>query len=508
MHIKKILIVNPAAPPSFWGFDGVNSYLGIRYAHGSLALVTLAAMVPAGIQVHLLDERARMLAQPDLDWADAVFVTGMNISREAIGRIVKAARAASKPAVVGGPFVSSEPDAPEFEGASVFVGEAIDWPTWRAMLADLEAGKLLPRYVAAKNPPIAQSPVPRFDLWNFADFADAMLQTTIGCPFRCDFCGVWKLHGRPRTKSPEQITAELSALYRAGYRGKVFIADDNFNGDCAAAKRTAETMLAWQKRHGFPFAFYTQADLRLAKEQDLARLMVEAGFDTVFVGIESPSTAALEQMGKKQNIGIDVENAVADLRAIGLRVQAGFIIGNDGETPAAFDAMRRFVDLLAIPRAMVGLRVALKGTDLHAKMEAQGRLMPMDESDQMASTNIRPDAMSPAELIARHRALIAELYHPSAFFRRAERELDDWRKKLALPARWRDLRAALLSALRQGLFSDYRVEYWRFLARVFRKNPSKIGSAIAEAVVFSHFHGYARRLEAMLGPTLEAALRA
>lgn len=507
MHIHKILIVNPQAPKSssFWGFEGVNAFLGVKSAHGSLALATLAALVPSDMEVETLDESVRVLAQSDLDRCDAVFVTGMTISRVSIDRIVKAAIAAGKPVVVGGPFASSEPDAPEFFGASVFVGEGIDRKTWLEMIADLERGQLRSRYEAMRSPPITASPVPRFDLWNLGDFSDAMIQTTIGCPYHCDFCGVWTLHGAPRTKEPAQVEAEFSALYRTGYRGGLFVADDNYGGNPKAALRTAQVIRDWQKRHGFPFACYTQVSIGLAKNDELVNTMADAGFTAVFLGLESPSNTTLAGMGKNHNVGVDVPAAITKLRRAGLRVHAGFIVGNEGETTAAFAAMAEFVERLAIPRAMVGMRVALKGTVLHANMEKQGRLLAESAGDQMASTNIRPDAMSLDELLEGHRALIAKLFAPAAYFRRVERELAEWKMIRSFPIKRRDLRAALLSVLRQGVLSDYRAAYWRFIANVLRKHPSKIGTAIASAVVFSHFWGYTRHLESERVPTLETA---
>jgi len=507
MHIQKILIISPRTPRTYWSFHGVFRFLGIKSAHGSLVLITLAALLPKKYLLRLIDMNTDDLSPSDIAWADAVFVTGWDIHRQEIAALIGRCNAMRKPVVVGGAFATAMPDAHELAGASsVFVGEAIDRPTLERLLADLEAGNPERRYTAARRPPISQSPIPRFDLWNFRKFADATIQLTCGCPFRCEFCAEWKTFGAPRCKAPAQVLAELQALYDAGYRGGVFVVDDNSIGNERVAQEVVQAMLGWQMDHGSPFGFYGQADLRLADNENLARLMAAAGFRSMFIGIESPSDASLRRMGKNQNVGVDIAAAFTRLRAWGIEPQCGLMIGNDEDDESSFARMETFVQQMGAARSMLGICVAMEGTDLHARVSGEGRLMSGTVGDQFKVTNIRPKHMSLAQLVAGHRRVLDAIYDAAAYFERARRGLRELAPVHRYPASLRELRAAGLSIALQGVLAPYRREYWKFMLAVALDDPRKLGRAFAAAVVYAHFHSYTQELRNGLGSLLEHIL--
>jgi radical SAM superfamily enzyme YgiQ (UPF0313 family) len=508
MNINNILIVSPRTPGTYWNFQGVFPFLGIKSAHGSLALITLAALFPKRYLLRLIDMNTNELLPSDIAWADAVFITGWDIHRQEIAELVRLCVRMNKPVVVGGSFATVTPDAPELKGAnSVFVGEAIEHAAFSRLLSDLEAGSLEKRYVAARRPSLNQSPIPRFDLWNFRKFADATIQFCCGCPFHCEFCAEWKTFGAPRYKEPAQVIAELQALHDAGYRGGVFVVDDNFIGIERSAWNVTQAILGWQMKHGFPFGFYGQSDLRLTNNKVLAQLMASAGFRSMFIGLESPSDSSLSKMGKKQNVGVDVAAAFTRLRGWGIEPQCGLMIGNEEDDKNSFSKMEEFVRKVGAARSMLGICVAMEGTDLHERANREGRLMSGMVGDQFKVTNIRPKHMSLVELVAGHRRVLDAIYDAVAYFERSRRGLRELKPVHQYPLNLRELRAAGLSVVLQGILAPYRAEYWKFMLGVALDDPRKLGRAFAAAVVYAHFYGYTRELREGLGPLLEQIIK-
>jgi len=504
MLVNNILIVNPKTPTTYWSFDKVFPFLGIKSAHSSLTLVTLAALVPKKYFCRLIDMNTDELTDYDIGWADAVLLTGWDIHREEMRGLIWRCNSYGKPVIVGGPFASTTPDAQELSSASaVFVGEAIDRKTFATLFSDLGSGSLKKRYQAAARLPLSASPVPLFELLNFKKFADVTMQVSCGCPFRCEFCAEWKIAGAPRYKDEAQFLTELDALYRTKFRGSVFIVDDNYIGNAPAALGMTKAIGDWQIRHKFPFSFYVQGDLRLADNEELARLMASAGFRAMFIGVESPSNATLVKMGKKQNVGIDVPAAFSRLRSWGIEPQCGLIVGNDDDDHESFGAMETLAREASAPRSMLGICVAMEGTDLRRRIEREGRLLQGEVGDQFDCTNIQPKHMSLSELVSGHRMLLEKIYSPDAYFARSFRSIKELKLVHRFPVGLREIRAAVLSLLFQGILAPYRGEYWKFLFKVLFHDPRKIGQMFAAAVVYAHFYGYTRELLRGLPALLE-----
>lgn len=492
----KILLIQPWGGESFWGLEQAARLIAKTAATAPLGLITLAAILGREEDIfkfRLVDMGFQRLRERDIMWADVIMLTGMIVHKKAIAEVLRRVHG-RKPTVVGGPFASSAPHAKELILAtSVVVGEVEDQTVIKALVADLKAPRNLKKWYRAhwvNKPDLRQSPCPRFDLLKRGAYVALSIQTSRGCQHRCKFCEVWRLFGlTPRYKDPQQVVAELQAIWATGYRGNVFVVDDNLINSPARARDILGAMLDWQNERGHPFLFYTQTDIKIASHDNagLPELMVEVGFFAVFIGIESVSQEALEEVGKKQNVGIDVVKAVARLRALGLLVYAGIIVGFNTDKPEIFKRMAEFIEACNISMAMVNMLIALPGTVLYDEMKLEGLLLAETSGDSAETPNFYP-AMGFKELLAGYRFLVEKLYDPRVFFARAIREIDEWAQGRQRRTRVREYAAALRSAFHQGVNARYRRDYWRFLRRFV--GTGKLARAIAVAIYYYHLYGY------------------
>ncbi|MFA6474667.1 MAG: B12-binding domain-containing radical SAM protein [Patescibacteria group bacterium] len=508
MFIKtpRILLVQPLTPPSYWGFQESVKFLGARAALPPLPLITVAGLLPRQWQYRLVDLNIETLTDKDLQWADYVLLTGMIIHRDSMKEVLARCRAIGVKTIVGGPFVSSSPDASELTDADTrVIGELEDQTLLATLVSDLRSRALRATYRAHAFPDLGYCRVPRFDLLDVSAYTSLSIQVSRGCPHRCEFCNVRMLNGnRPRYKSTEEARAELDAVYATGFQGNVFIVDDNFIGNVYAVMPVLDTIVAWQLSHHFPFLFYTEADIRLADMPELVNYLVSAGFFAVFIGFESPSKEALEGAKKHQNLKIDPVQAVSVLRQHGLLVYGGFIVGFDSDGPDCFDATVEFVEKCAVDFAMVGMLMAIPGTPLYDRLAQEGRLRTDDSGDQFAETNVIPLRMTQRQLVAGYRKLLQQIYNPSRFFARAARGLREWTPRVHRPYTWQEVGAVFRSFWWQGVLAPYRLAYWRFILQVTFNNPANFGRAIAIAASGYHFFAYTREV---VVPRLIAAER-
>lgn len=492
----KILLVQPQAPTSYWSFDKAIRFMGAKAVMPPLSLITVAGLLPQTWQFRLVDENIERLTDRDIQWADYVFVSGMIVHRVAIQRVLEQVKRMGVSSVVGGPFVTSLPEAPELKLASARVlGELEDQEFVANLVNDLVNHTLQPVYHGTDKPSLAQAPVPRFDLLNWRSYNSLAIQMSRGCPHQCEFCDIIVMYGRrPRYKTAEQVLAELTAIYELGYRGNVFIVDDNFIGNIKLVEMLLEPLQAWQEARGFPFQFYTEADMRLARLATLMDRMVQAGFFAVFMGIESPSEAALLEVKKGQNTKIDLVESIHEIRRHGLLIYGGFIVGFDHDGPEAFEAMVQFVEAAAVDFAMVGTLIALAGTPLEARLAREGRLTYVSDGDHFKLTNVIPLKLTQLELVRGYRWVLERLYAPGAYFSRARRALEEWHPGVVRTTTWRELKVVPKSFVLQGMVASYRREYWRFMVWVKLHRPKALPRAFAMAVSYAHFYYYTRRV--------------
>ena len=461
----RALLVQAATPPTYWGYQHSLPFIAKRATLPPLGIATLAAHLPESWELRLRDLHLGPLADEDLAWADAVLVSGMLVQARSMREVLARARRLGKLAVAGGPAPTTSPGAFP-EATHVFQGEA-EGRLDRLVAALERPGSVAERVLSPpglERPDLAIARVPRFDLLDLDAYATFAIQVSRGCPFTCEFCDIIEVFGRaPRVKSPAQVVAELEALRRLGARGPLFLVDDNFIGNRKAVARILPEVAAWQRAHGTPFDLLTEASLDLASEPALLGAMVDAGFNAVFVGIETPNPRSLEEAKKHQNLRSDPAEAVRTLTRAGLEVFAGFIVGFDGDDETIFDRQREFISSLPIPRAMVGTLTALPGTQLWRRLEREGRLRRRATGDQFERPNFEP-AMGEETLVAGYRALLASLYTDEAYYARCARHLDE------APIRSPALRPGAASALgravwRIGIAGRRRWRFWRLVAR-------------------------------------------
>jgi radical SAM superfamily enzyme YgiQ (UPF0313 family) len=507
----RALLVQPRSPVTYWSYEHSLPFIGKATTLPPLGLVTLAALLPQRWTLRLRDLNVAPLEDADLEWAEVVLLSGMLVQVDSMREVLRRAGAAGRRTVVGGPAVSSSPE--QFDLADhLFLGEAEGRLT--LLVHVLEApGPSAPRLLSppgGDQPPLALARVPRFDLLEVHRYANQALQYSRGCPFHCEFCDIVELYGNvPRVKSPAQVVAELDAIHACGARGTLFFVDDNFVGNRREVARLLPALLAWQEAHGFPFEFLTEASVDLATHPELVEGMVAAGFSAVFLGIETPSGAALQEAGKTQNLRMPQERAVELLTRAGLEVFAGFIVGFDSDGPDIFDRQLEFISNLPIPRAMVGVLTALPGTKLRRRLEQQGRLRPElpASGDAFARPNFVP-VMDERALLLGYRRLLAALYDADGYYRRCTAHLTQTRFRkgvTALGSARQGAMAFLRAVWGIGLRGPRRAHFWRLLLVAVRIGRVAVPRAVTLAIVGESLIRYSH--EVVL-PRLDQALAA
>ncbi len=518
MHV---LLVYPTFPKTFWSFDRALELVDRKVLLPPLGLLTVAALLPQSWQFRLVDRNVRDLGDDDWGWADLVILSAMLVQKRDLEAQIRRAKAHGLPVAVGGPYASSTPDAPELALADFLLldeGELSLPPFVQA----LERGERSGRFGAAgEKPDITASPVPRFDLLDRQAYDSMAVQFSRGCPFQCEFCDIIVLYGRrPRTKTPRQFLAELDALRDTGWRGQVFLVDDNFIGNKRNVNLLLPELLDWQRRHDFPFSFITEASIDLATDPDLLDTMAACRFGSVFLGIETPDTGSLTTAKKLQNTRSSLEQAVATITSHGLEVMAGFILGFDGETPGAGERITAFVIATGIPVAMLGVLQALPGTALWHRLEREGRLLHLeaqfDEGVQTNLLNFRPTRPI-EEIAAEFVAAFSTLYEPQAYLERVFRYcrtlgLPSWQRQRTGARRWwpelprrGELKGLLTLLWRQGVVSECRWLFWRRLLQIAVERPRLLKAYLRLLVLSEHFLDYRTVVRDQVAAQLEWA---
>lgn len=493
-----ILLVYPKYPETFWSFKYALKFVSRKSSNPPLGLLTVAAMLPSAWSQKLVDLNVKPLRDADLRWADYVFLSAITIQKYSVLDIIRRCRLAGVKIVAGGPLFTEEREA--FAGSidHLVLNEAE--VTLPAFLRDLAQGKPQPLYTSDTFADLAQTPVPRWDLINPGDYATLNVQYSRGCPFHCDFCDITLLFGRsPRAKSTPQMLAELDALYRRGWRGGVFLVDDNFIGNKAALARDLLPAIAdWMQQHGRPFTFLTQASINLADDDELMRLMTAAGFTAVFVGIETPDEASLSECAKTQNRNRDLIACVEKLHRAGLQVHAGFIVGFDHDPPSIFERQIHFIQASGIVTAMISLLNALRGTQLYQRLEKENRLVRGPTGDNTDySLNFVPK-MNASVLLEGYQNIIRKIYSPKYYYARVRKFLTTYHAagRQTIHCDFRRIGALLKSFWFLGFIGRERFYYWNLLAWSLLRKPRSFSLAVTCAIYGFHYRKvFARRLK-------------
>ncbi len=482
----KILFVYPEFPDTFWSFKHALKFIKKKAGAPPLGLLTVAAMLPAKWEKQLVDLNVTNLTDGDMAWADYVFISAMVVQRESAHAVIHRCKTAGVKVVAGGPLFTMEYE--QFPDVDYFVlNEAEE--TLAPFLLDLLQGRARRVYSSDKFPDMHQTPVP---LWQMADlkhYDTISIQFSRGCPFNCDFCNVTTLLGhRPRTKTAAQIIAELDSLYALGWRKSVFFVDDNFIGNKKQIKsEVLPALIEWRKGK-IGMSFSTEASINLADDLELLKLMVEAGFETVFVGIETPNEDSLAECGKNQNKGRDLVESVKRLQRAGLQVQGGFIVGFDNDSPSIFQQQIDFIQKSGIVTAMVGLLQAPLGTRLYERMQKEGRLVNEFSGDNVdGSTNIIP-RMGLEPLREGYREILSHIYAPKFYYERVLTFLREYPPpKIKVQFEPQYILALWRSIYHLGIHGVERAHYWRLFFWTLFRRPRLFPLAITFAIYGFHF---------------------
>ena len=482
----KILLIYPEFPDTFWSFKHALKFIRKKAALPPLGLITLAAMLPKDWSKRLVDVNVRKLSEKDLAWADCAFISAMVAQREAARETIARCKAAGLKVIAGGPLFTSENE--NFEDVDHFVLNEAEI-TLPLFLADLEMGRARHIYETTEFCDIRETPAPMWELADLKRYASMSIQFSRGCPFNCEFCNVTALFGhRPRIKTAEQIIVELDGLYDLGWRGQIFFVDDNFIGNKKYLKtQLLPALIEWQRdKKGIPF--YTEASVNLADDEPLMEMMVEAGFDTVFIGIETPDNECLAECNKKQNRNRDLMESVKRIQHSGLQVQGGFIVGFDNDSQSIFQRQIDFIQNSGIVTAMVGLLQAPAGTKLHERLKQEGRLFGDMSGDNVdGTTNIIP-RMDLKVLHSGYKNIMCHIYSPKHYYARIRTFLREYKApKVELSMDFQRFMAFFRSNIRLGILGKERFQYWKLLLWTLFRRPGLFPLAITLAIYGHHF---------------------
>lgn len=483
-----ILLVYPKYPDTFWSFKYALKFISKKASLPPLGLLTVAAMLPTEWEKKLVDMNVTALKDEDILWADYVFISAMSVQKDSAQAVIARCKSLGRPTVAGGPLFTAGYE--EFEDVDHLVLNEAEL-TLPPFLDDLSKGQAKHLYTSSQWADITTTPLPLWQLINPKHYASINIQYSRGCPYDCDFCDITVLYGRrPRTKNKEQVIAELESLYSLGWRGGVFVVDDNFIGNKAKLKREIlPAIIEWMERRKRPFTLFTEASINLADDEELMRLMGRAGFNRVFVGIETPNEESLAECGKIQNQNRNLIASIKKIHAFGMEVQGGFIVGFDSDPASIFEKVVEFVQESGIITAMVGLLNAPKGTKLYQRLIQEGRLLSAFTGNNTdLSINFIP-AMGCEALIRGYKSIVNTIYSPKQYYARVKQFLKDYKPLQTAEFRVRrvDLQAFVKSVVILGIIGKERIHYWKlFFWSLFRR-PKLFPLAITFSIYGFHF---------------------
>ncbi len=490
----KILLVYPQYPDTFWSFKHALKFISKKAAFPPLGLLTVAAMLPEEWEKKLIDMNTTSLTDKDIKWADYIFISAMAVQIDSVRTAINKCRNLGARIVAGGPLFTMQHE--EFDGVDHFVLNEAEI-TLPPFLEDLKNGCAKHIYTSGEYPNMDMIPIPSWELTDKKRYSSMSIQYSRGCPFDCEFCDIVVLNGhKPRTKGKDHLLRELDALYNLGWRSSVFIVDDNFIGNKRKLKaEILPAIIEWMKTKKHPFSLFTEASINLADDDELLRLMVEAGFDTVFVGIESPNEESLTECGKSQNRKRDMVTSVKKLQNYGLQVHGGFIVGFDNDPTSIFEHQINFIQKSGIVTAMVGLLNAPPGTKLYRRLKGENRLLKNFSGDNTdCSMNFIPK-MNYESLINGYQKILDNIYAPKQYYERIKTFLREYKPRQGKTnnPRFIHIRAFAKSMWFIGLKEKGRRYYWRLLAWTLVRRPRSFPLSVTLAIYGFHFRKVVER---------------
>ncbi len=483
----KILLINPEIPLTFWSFKNALKFISKKAILPPLGLLTVAAMLPRNWETKLIDMSTTKLRDRDIRWADYVFVTAMLIQRKSADQVIERCRKIGAKVVAGGHLFTTLPEKYLHVDHLVLKEAELTLPLF---IRDLQKGCPRELYTTHEKADLHETPIPLWNLIDMKKYALMSIQYSRGCPFDCDFCDVTRLFGhRMRTKTADQVLDELERLYSLGWKDGVFFVDDNFIGNKAHLKtELLPAVIGWMQRRRYPFSFNTQASINIADDEELMELMVNASFDCVFIGIETPNQDSLTECNKVQNKGRDLVACVKKIQRSGMEVQGGFILGFDSDRTSVFDSLIHFIQQSGVVTAMVGLLNAPRGTKLYLRLMTENRLSKDATGDNTDfSMNFIPK-MKIEELLKGYRKVVSTIYSPSNYYERIMTFLREYNpgRNNKIELRFYDIKAFLKSIWHLGIMGEGRLYYWKLIFWSLRR-PRYFHLAVTLAIYGFHF---------------------
>jgi len=487
-----VLLVYPQYPDSFWSFKNAMHFISKKAAVPPLGLITVSAMLPASWQKKLVDMNVSCLLSKDIIWADYVFISAMFVQKKSVNIIIEECLKYNTKIVAGGPLFTQEYN--EYPQINHFILNEAEI-TLPLFLKALEFGKIPQRiYKTSEYADITLSPAPEYHLLSMKDYAFMNVQISRGCPYACDFCEITTLLGhKVRMKHPGQLITELETLYNLNWRGPVIIVDDNFIGNQYEVKANIlPAMINWMQVHDYPFTFSSETTINLADDEKLMSLMIEAGFNSTFIGIETPAENSLKDCNKLQNINRDLLESVKKIQNTGLQVSAGFIVGFDSDTSNVFQKQIDFIQQSGIVSAMVGLLNAPKNTRLYKRLKTENRLINETSGNNTdMSMNFIPK-MNGHELLDGYKHIIRDIYTAKPYYKRIRQFLLTYKQPYLKRKKKRMVKFSYLlgfikSLIIIGIINKGRGEYWKFLIWTVFRRPDLFIDAITFSIYGYHF---------------------
>jgi len=490
----KVLMVYPKIPTTYWSIKYTLPFINKKAALPPLGLLTVAALLPDNYESKLIDMNISDLSNRDLEKADIIFISAMIIQRESFKQVVQMCNQIGKPIVAGGPYPISSHD--KISGVDHFVLDEAE-VTLPLFLKDYESGTLKKIYTDKTKPDITKTPIPRLDLINVNKYLNLALQFSRGCPFNCEFCDIIEMFGRkPRTKNPEQFLKELDAVKKTGFRGSIFIVDDNFIGNKNKVKELLRHIIRWQNKNKFPFQFFTEASINLAEDDELLELMKQVGFDMVFIGIETPNEETLKAIQKTHNMKINMLEGIKKIQQKRIAVSAGFILGFDTDTEDIFERQIEFIEKAGITMAMIGILAAMPNTQLYRRLKKEKRLLNDWTGNNTHNLEMNFIPKIPEEkLVKGYKKVIRSIYSPKSYFNRCLTFLERIPVKANAPRPFKLIYfMTFFRSLIVQTFSFYGREYLRFLWKGIRINFRLIPEIIILAIYGHHFIKFTKEI--------------
>ena len=487
-----VLLIYPKFPETFWSFTYAIGFIGKKAAFPPLGLLTVAALLPGEWSKRLVDMNVDRLKDKDILWADLVFIGGMAIQRTSTNQVIDRCKSLNATIVAGGPLFTSEPD--DFKDVDHLVLDEAEL-TLPRFLSDLENNQTKRIYRAEGFCDLTQTPFPLWNLLNIKKYASMSIQFSRGCPFNCDFCNVTTLFGhRPRFKTTAQIILELDNIYSLGWRSSIFFVDDNFIGNKRFVKEELlPALIEWRKdKKGC--VFFTESSINLADDDELLSMMVEAGFDSVFIGIESPDDDALKECQKSQNRNRDLLDSVSKINRSGLQVMGGFIVGFDNDEPSIFQKQVDFIQKSGVVTAMVGMLQAIPETRLFDRLKAQNRLSEQFSGNNMSgTTNIIP-TMGMDKLLNGYQLIMRQIYSPKHYYKRVRTLLKELKAPEVIePLNLQRFLSVFRSAIRLGILGKERFHFWYLIIWTLIRKPKLMPTALTLSIYGYHYRKICER---------------